>query len=64
MSRTEALPRIAYSVPEVAKAMGVSKDWIYRLVQRGDLAAIHSGRRVLIERRALDDYLAAARAAS
>jgi excisionase family DNA binding protein len=56
---TAAPARIAYSVEEAAAAMGLSEKHLRRLVATGELRAVRSGRRVLIQPSALVDYLAA-----
>lgn len=30
-----------YSMSEVARVLGLSREWIRQLVQRGDIAAVH-----------------------
>lgn len=34
-----APPRIAFTVPELAEAIGISRKQIYRLIARGDIEA-------------------------
>jgi excisionase family DNA binding protein len=53
-----APPRVAYSIDEAAAAMGLSTKHLRRLVATGELRAVRSGRRVLIQPSALVDYLA------
>jgi len=50
--------RLAYSVLEAATALGVSKDIIYAEIRSGRLASIKIGRRRIITRQHLDDFLA------
>ena len=56
-----SIPRKAYSVPEVAHALGVSRQTVDRLIAAGELRAIKTGpgrtSRVLIPVAAVDDYL-------
>ena len=55
--RTE---RLAYSVDEVARLTGLSRDLLYDEMRRGNLAYIKVGRRRLITRQHLDRFLNAA----
>ena len=50
----------ALSVREAARLLGVSERATYRLVWDGDLRHARVGRRVVIPRRAVTDYLASA----
>jgi excisionase family DNA binding protein len=50
--------RLAYSVLEAAEAIGVSKDIIYAERRSGRLASVKIGRRRIITRQHLDDFLA------
>lgn len=49
--------RLAYSVREVASALGISNDLVRSMVQRGELQAIRLGRRVVIPAAELDRYV-------
>jgi excisionase family DNA binding protein len=49
--------RLTYSVTEAARALGVSRSYCYELVQRGVLPYIALGRRRVIPRKALEDYV-------
>jgi excisionase family DNA binding protein len=49
--------RLTYTVSEAAKAIGVSRALAYELVRRGDLRTVHVGRRVLVPRDAVRDFL-------
>jgi excisionase family DNA binding protein len=46
--KQDAPPRISYTVPEAAKAIGLSTKQIYRLIARGDIEAKVLGGRKLI----------------
>ena len=46
--------RLALSVEEAAKLLGISRDLAYDLVARGELPALRLGRRVVVPRRALE----------
>lgn len=45
------------SVPKVAELLGVSKQTVYRLIDRGELRAVHVGRAVRILKTDLVSYL-------
>jgi excisionase family DNA binding protein len=53
--------RVALSVTEVAKLLGISRALAYELVARGDLPALRLGRRVVVPRVALAALLGAER---
>ena len=53
------LTRAAYSIEEAASVLGLSIRTVYRLVWSGELRALRSGRRVLIQPGAIEDYLGA-----
>ena len=59
VSRGEA--RLAYSVPEVAKLVGLSRRQIYVEFEQGRLSSIKVGRRRLVRRSDLDRWLTAQR---
>jgi excisionase family DNA binding protein len=59
-NRTEN-ERVALSVTEVAKLLGISRALAYELVARGELPALRLGRRVVIPRVALVALLGAER---
>ena len=46
------------NVDEVADRLSVSKDWTYRLIYRGDLFSVKSGRRRLVPETAVEEYIA------
>jgi len=49
---------LVLSVTQAAKLLMVSKGAIYNAIKRGDLpCALHIGRRVLISRRRLEEWL-------
>lgn len=50
--------RLAVSVNEAARLLGVSRDLVYDLVARGELPAIRLGRRLVVARRSLQNLLA------
>ncbi len=51
------LERIAYSVAEVAAAISLSDDEVYRLCASGELPSRKVGRRILIRRGDLEAWL-------
>jgi excisionase family DNA binding protein len=57
-TETRAGERLAYSPAEAAEAMGVSKEHVHNLIRTGELKSRKSGRRRLISRRAIEDFLA------
>lgn len=59
--RTVLPDRIAWSVPEAARLIGVSPNHLRNEVSAGRIRSIRSGSRRLIEAAELDRYLAAAR---
>lgn len=48
---------LTVSVPEAAAILGVSPRTVYRAVRRGDLAAVHVGRRVVVPAHRLFELL-------
>jgi excisionase family DNA binding protein len=55
--------RLAFSIQEVAEALGVSRDIVNDLVHSKQLRSLHVGRRHLISRQAIEDFIAAGEAA-
>lgn len=49
--------KIALSVPEAAKMLGVTKVKVYELCGRQDFPAVHIGRRIIIPVQGLHDWL-------
>jgi excisionase family DNA binding protein len=52
-----AAERLAYSVTEAARLTGLSRDLLYDEMRRGNLAYIKVGRRRLITRQHLEQFL-------
>ena len=52
-----AAERLAYSVDEAARLTGLSRDLLYDEMRRGNLAYIKVGRRRLITRQHLQQFL-------
>ena len=55
--RADADNRLAISVPEAAKSLGISRNYGYELVRRGELPAVRVGGRLLIPLLALEKRL-------
>jgi excisionase family DNA binding protein len=51
-------PRLAFSPDEVAAALGISRELVHDLIRTGQLRSVKAGRRRLISRQHLDDFLA------
>jgi excisionase family DNA binding protein len=51
--------RLVYSVPEAAALLGISRAFAYELVARGELPVICLGRRRLVPRAALREFVEA-----
>ena len=45
--------RLAFSVEETGRLLGISRDLAYDLVARGELPSLRLGRRIVVPRRAL-----------
>ncbi len=66
-SETSAMPRsdfrpaapdkAAFTIPEACEYSGLSRSYFYTLFDKKDLPRLKAGKRVLILRRDLDDYL-------
>lgn len=52
--------RLAVSVDEAARLLGISRDLAYDLVRRGKLPSVRLGRRIVVPRVKLDVVLAQA----
>jgi excisionase family DNA binding protein len=50
--------RLAFSPDEVAAALGISRDLVYDLLRTGQLRSVKAGRRRLISRQHVEDFLA------
>jgi excisionase family DNA binding protein len=57
MQDTKTPERGAFNPAEAAIWLGISRSQIYRLVRTGELRHRYCGTRILISRRALDEYL-------
>jgi excisionase family DNA binding protein len=54
----DEVDRLTYTVTEAARALGISRSYCYELVQQGALPFLPLGRRRVIPRSALEDYVA------
>ena len=54
----EPVERAAYSIDEVAEALGISRPMVYKLVAEGRLRFVPAGARRLIPAAALEELLA------
>ena len=54
--------RLAFSPDEVAAPLGISRDLVYHLLRTRQLRSVKAGRRRLISRQYVDDFLAGTRA--
>ena len=57
MALTEDPVRLAYSPSEAAAALGVSRATVYKLLEDGTIPSCSIGRRRLIRREALEQFL-------
>lgn len=48
---------LTYSVPEAAAALGIGRPAVWDLIRRGDIPALRIGRRVVISRHALEQWV-------
>ena len=51
--------KLTVSVDEAARLLGIGRNKAYELVRTGELRHVRAGRRVIIPRRALDEFLGA-----
>ena len=56
MSTTES-PKLTYSIPEVCKALQISRTTLWKLVKSRRLRPVRIGRRVLFSLRTVDEFL-------
>ena len=50
-------PKLTFTVEEAAGLLGISRGLAYQLVQRGQLPHLRLGHRIVIPRRALEEFL-------
>ena len=56
--------RMTLSIEEAAVRLGISRALAYELVRRGELPRLRLGRRIVIPRKALEEFVEAATAAT
>jgi excisionase family DNA binding protein len=54
---TSREPRLAFSPDEVAAALGISRELVNDLIRTGQLGSVKAGRRRLISRQHVDEFL-------
>ena len=52
-----AIERQTYTVPEVAKILGIGRNTAYEICRNGEIPTIKIGGRVLVPRTAIDELL-------
>ncbi len=55
--KTAQLEKLAFNLSEAADTLGTSYQAVYRLVKGGYLRAVRAGRRIIIPRSALEEFL-------
>ena len=55
--------QLVWSVEEAGRRLGISRAHAYELVARGELPHLRLGRRVVVPKRALEEFLATAEGA-
>ena len=55
----DPIPRVSYSVPEAAQALGVSDSTVKRLINSGKLASVKAMGRRVIPVKSINDFLSA-----
>ncbi|MGI8753587.1 MAG: helix-turn-helix domain-containing protein [Acidimicrobiales bacterium] len=50
---------LTYTLPEAAKALKVGRNAVSTLIANGDLPSLRIGRRVLVSRKALEEWVVA-----
>jgi excisionase family DNA binding protein len=53
----KAYEKSVYSIPEVAKILGISRNLAYQLAGRGGIPAIRLGKRLICPKAAIDQML-------
>jgi excisionase family DNA binding protein len=56
--RTAAAERLAYSPDEAAELLGISRELVHDLLRTGQLGSVKAGRRRLISKHHLEEFLA------
>jgi excisionase family DNA binding protein len=55
--KTTKLEKLAFNLSEAADTLGTSYQAVYRMVRGGQLRAVRAGRRIIIPRSALEEFL-------
>jgi excisionase family DNA binding protein len=58
-TQEDADERLTFTVEEAAKRLGISRNFAYRAVSRGEIPSVRIGRRLLVPKAALEKLLAA-----
>ena len=61
LERDTVAGRLAYSPDEAAELLGISRELIHDLLRTGQLGSVKAGRRRLISKRHLEEFLATER---
>jgi len=51
------LPRLTYSVAEVAQLLGISRGSVYNYIRSGELRCITLGNRIMVPKCVIDDLI-------
>lgn len=54
-----SVERITYTIEEAAEVLGIGRSLAYDMASRGELPSLRLGRRVVVPRKALEEWLAA-----
>lgn len=57
METDRQVEQLAYSPVEVSHALGLGRTLTYDLIKRGEIRAIKVGRRIIVPRQAVSDFL-------
>ena len=57
VAMTTSEPTVLLAQPEAARLLGVERTTIWRMCRRGELRLVHIGRRALVTRESLDDFV-------
>ena len=54
---TPQVPRVAFSIPETAAALGVGRTLVYKFIEEGQLKSLKLGKRHMITAQEIQDFL-------
>jgi excisionase family DNA binding protein len=57
MARKTLTSRLTLTVEQAAEALGIGRTLAYEAVRRGEIPTVRVGRRLLVPRQALEDFL-------